>query len=557
MAHSLVARLLAWVILPLVGAVAVDGWISHRTASATATLVQDRLLLGSARIVAEQLRFEDGSLSDQIPPAALELFETTDGDRIYYRVSKSEGQLVSGYDELALPKDLPAPEVPLFFETQVRNSTVRAVAYLQPVVTDKGSQDVLVEIAQTLNGRSALARSIWYHAVIQQLIIVALGGVLILMGLRNGLQPLLRLRDAVLKREPDASEPLPLGSVPSELAPLVVAFNGYAERLDRFSMAQRTFIQNAAHQLRTPLTILNTQVSYAIRDVATQQESLIAIRKTVSDAVRLVNQLLTLSAAEAHPGTPVQQGVVAVNPIVRSVLERMSAQAQFKRIDLGFETSVDSPSIMGDAIGVREVATNLIDNAIRYTQHGGTVTTRIEAIDQRIQLTVEDNGPGIPPDQRQRVFERFCRLQDRDSSGGGLGLPIVQEFAQRMGAEVTLAAPAHGPGAFGQRAVRARRRRGPGQRKPPATVIRSPVTHRAASDARNTATWAMSSGCPMRPSGVPAIICFSKSLPITPAACVPSVSTPPGAIALTRILRPANSIAWLRVIWSSAPLVAP
>ena len=446
MAHSLRARLLAWVMLPLVGAVAVDGWISHRTASATATLVQDRLLLGSARIVAEQLRFEDGALSDQIPPAALELFETTDGDRIYYRVSRSEGQLVSGYDELALPKDLPAPEVPLFFETQVRNGTVRAVAYLQPVLTDRGSQNVLVEIAQTLNGRSALARSIWYHAVIQQLIIVALCGILILIGLRNGLQPLLRLRDAVLEREPDTSGPLPLGSVPSELAPLVIAFNGYAERLDRFSLAQRTFIQNAAHQLRTPLTILNTQVSYAIRDVASQKEALIAIRKTVSDAVRLVNQLLTLSAAEAHPASPVRQGVVAVDPIVRSVLERMSAQAQFKRIDLGFETMVESPSIMGDAIGVREVATNLIDNAIRYTQHGGIVTTRIEAVDQTIQLTVEDNGPGIPPDQRQRVFERFYRLQDRDSGGGGLGLPIVQEFAHRMGAEVTLATPAAGQG---------------------------------------------------------------------------------------------------------------
>src|SRR4051812_312319 len=134
MAHSLRGRLFAWVVLPLAGAVVVDGWISHRNAAATASVVQDRLLLGSARIVAEQLRFDDGAIQERIPPAALELFQSNDLDRVFYRVITSGGRTVTGYAELQLPDANLQPETAQFFDSVVRGQAVRAVAYLQPVL---------------------------------------------------------------------------------------------------------------------------------------------------------------------------------------------------------------------------------------------------------------------------------------------------------------------------------------------------------------------------------------------------------------------------------------
>lgn len=438
--------------LPLLGAVAVDGWISHRDASATATVVQDRLLLGSARIVAEQLHVEDGAFQDHVPPAALELFEAGEIDRVYYRVTTAGGQVVTGYAELPLPGVDLQPETPHFFDSTMRGSPVRAVAFLQPVLASPGGQPVLVEIAQTMNGHAALARRLWLRTISQQLLLLALAAVLVLFGLRRGLRPLLKLRDTVAAREPGSLQPLAIDAVPAELSPLVVAINEYARRLDQFAGAQRVFIQNAAHQLRTPLTLLTTQVSFALRaaDRAGRDESLAAIRNTVQQSARLVNQMLTLSAVEARDrGTPIEadEALVALDGVIHKVLEDLSGQAQAKDIDLGFEQASDGTALLAaPRLALREIAMNLVDNAIRYTPPGGRVTTRIEAAVDSVTLLVEDNGPGIPVGERDRVFERFYRINDGDSAGSGLGLPIVREFAARIGASVELGTSASGQG---------------------------------------------------------------------------------------------------------------
>lgn len=449
MARSLRSRLLGWVMVPLLGAVAVDGWISYREARDTATVVQDRLLLGSARIVAEQLHVEDGVFSDHVPPAALELFESGELDNVYYRVTTGTGQIVTGYAELALPASLPPPETPVFFDTTMRGAPVRAVAYLQPVLTDPGVQPVLVEVAQTMNGHAALARRLWLRTMSQQLLLLAMVAALTLFGLRRSLGPLLRLRDTVVAREPGSLQPLSTEVAPAELLPLVQSINEYARRLDQYAGAQRVFIQNAAHQLRTPLTLLTTQVSYALRsDVATaREESLGAIRDTVQQSARLVNQLLTLSAAEVQEASVAADEAIALDDVVHKVLEHFAAQAQAKHIDLGFEAiGSGTPVVTAQRLAVREIVMNLVDNAIRYTPPGGIVTTRIDASADAVSLLVEDNGPGIAPEQRERVFERFYRIHDGETAGSGLGLPIVREFAARVGASVELSTSASGQG---------------------------------------------------------------------------------------------------------------
>ncbi len=448
MAHSLRGRLLAWVVLPLAGAVVVDGVISHQNSQATASVVQDRLLLGSARIVAEQLRFEDGAIQGRIPPAALELFQSSDVDRVFYRVIGADGQTLTGYAELELPDSGLQPEVPRFFESTVRGQPVRAVAYLQPVLTETGIQTVRVRIAQTMQGHHRLAQDLWRAAMVQQLITLALVALLVLVGLRAGLRPLLQLRAAVLARRPGSLHPLDVRAVPQELLPLVDAINEYATRLEHHTNAQKTFIQNAAHQLRTPLTLLTTQVSYAMRsgDAGGRMESLSAIRRSVQQSVRLVNQLLTLSSAEAHEPAEFRGTSQSLDAIVRQVLEDMAGRAQAKRIDLGLESQEGGVVVSADTVSLREIVTNLVDNAIRYAHEGGVVTTRIGAEGECVTVTVEDDGPGIPLDERERVFQRFYRIDDRVSDGCGLGLAIVREFTVRLGGRVSLRTPDSGRG---------------------------------------------------------------------------------------------------------------
>jgi len=448
-APSLRSRLLGWVMLPLLGAVAIDGWISHRNASSTASVVQDRMLLGSARIVAEQLHSEDGTFPDHVPPAALELFESSENDQVYYRVTSGAGQLVTGYPELALPDVQLQAETPHFFDGVMRGAPVRAVAFLQPVLGEPGTQPVTVAIAQTLNGHAALTRTLWLHTIAEQLLLLALTAILMLFGLRRGLRPLVNLSDTVAAREPGSLQPLPFHAMPPELSPLVVAINEYARRLDQYAGAQRVFIQNAAHQLRTPLTLLTTQVSYALRatESAGRDESLTAIRNTVQQSARLVKQLLTLSVVEAQEGTAPADAEVELDTVVRTVLEDLAGQAQAKELDLGFECAGTGPVLIrAQALAVREIAMNLVDNAIRYTQRGGMVTARIEVASDAVTLLVEDNVPGIAPGERERVFERFYRIHDGDSAGSGLGLHIVREFAARIDASVELRTPGSGQG---------------------------------------------------------------------------------------------------------------
>jgi two-component system sensor histidine kinase TctE len=450
--RSLRGRLLAWVMLPLAGAGVLEGVVSLRNSQATAGVVQDRLLLGSARMVAEQLRFEDGAVEAPIPPAALELFQSGDGDNVYYRVVAADGRTINGYPEFALPPAHLQPESAQFFDASVRGQPVRAVAYLQPVLSETGLELVRVQVAQTLHGRTALARGLWMRALVQQLVTLALVALLVWFGLRSCLRPLLQLRDAVLARRPGALQPLQTAAVPGELSPLVGAINEYALRLERHVGMQEVFIQNAAHQLRTPLTLLTTQLSFAMRagDGAGRDESLAAMRRTVQQSSRLVHQLLSLFNAEVHRDAEAPGACGRLDEVVRSVLEDMAGRAQSKDIDLGLEDAAAGCTVRGHAVALREIVVNLVDNAIRYTPAGGVVTTRIAADAQGATLTVEDDGPGIPPAQREKVFERFHRIDDSESDGCGLGLAIVREFAQSIGASVRLATPAGGRGLAAQ-----------------------------------------------------------------------------------------------------------
>jgi two-component system sensor histidine kinase TctE len=442
--RSLRVQLLLWLLIPLAGAVLANTWVTYRNAQDTAGIVTDRTLLASARSIAERIQINGASVDVTIPPAALEMFETGYHDRVYYRIDRrsgaSGGILIAGNSDLPLPGgDVPAL-MSVFYDGDYRNDGLRLVAIRQPLLGGSGDESALIVVGETTTARNHMASDLWTHSLLQQGLLVAIVAIFVWFGLGRGLKPLLRLRDDVLERAPDELRPFSGAALQSEIRPLVAALNQYVERLRSQIEAQRRFIANAAHQLRTPLTILATQAAYAIRsrNPAEKDETLEAIHGNARDMARLANQLLTLSNVEpdgrAHRSEPVDLVAVA-----RRALESQVGHALSRDMDLGFDPKVQEAETLGDATMLHELVVNLVDNALRYTQRGGVVTVGIEAAADMWLLTVRDNGPGIPPAERERVFERFYRVLGTEAEGSGLGLAIALEIVERSGGSIALA----------------------------------------------------------------------------------------------------------------------
>jgi two-component system sensor histidine kinase TctE len=450
MARSLRKQLLAWVLFPLAFAAALDAWLTYESAQSTASVVQDRLLLGAARMIAEQIRFEDGAFQGPIPPAALELFQSEGVDRIYYRVSSGDGKLLSGYSDLPAVHSPAAVLSPTFSNALMRGHPVRMVALPQPVVGSPSSAPAWVQMAQTGNERQRLVDSLWRHQLGWHAIILLLTAALIAWGTHRGTRSLLKLRDEIAGHREGSLKKLETQAIPQEVLPLVEALNDYVERIESGISQRNSQLQNVAHQLRTPLTVLATHISDAMRaETAAQSgEALTHARKTLSQTNKTVHQFLQLSAAESFVVQRQSVDVAILKGVLAEVLEGMALFAHQKDIDLGLEVHSGDVVVQSDLVAIREMCLNLLDNAIRYTPVGGIVTLSLVCKSQAIELRVEDTGPGVPVADREKIFERFVRLNPSGPDGSGLGLAIVRELVAQCGAQLRIDEPSHGANGF-------------------------------------------------------------------------------------------------------------
>ena len=448
---SLRAQLLAWLLIPLGLLTGLDIVDDYLDANRTASLMFDRLLGATARALAQDIRVVDGRVALALPPGVVEAFAWPVPDRVDYRVSDEGGRTLAGNDALPRSPGSIDGDEPQYRTAVLDGQPVRIVAFVQPGARGGDTMPLRVEVAATMRSRDALARETWGRNARQQIVILVLAALLAWIGLTRGLSPLLRLGRTVTGRSPDSLEPLDASAVQSELRPLVVALNAYIARLAQRMAAQRRFIGNASHQLRTPLTLLNTQVHYALAtdDLAAKDEALRALQEGIRQSNRIANQLLTLSRAEPESGIPVGLSPVVLDDIVRLALEKVAGLAERRGIDLGLDAGDAGPApavVQGDEVLLLELVANLVDNAVRYTPSGGHVTVGTTRVPDGWSLTVTDSGPGIPPAERERVFERFYRVAGSDGEGSGLGLSIVQEIARACGATVSLREAAPGPG---------------------------------------------------------------------------------------------------------------
>jgi two-component system sensor histidine kinase TctE len=255
-------------------------------------------------------------------------------------------------------------------------------------------------------------------------------------------RPLGRLQERIAARKLDDMRPIDPRDAPVELAPLVDSFNQLLARLEANIMNQKRFIADAAHQMRTPLAGLRTQAELALRshDQDELKRSLQQLVRGSVRATRLVDQLLSLARAETNQHAQVSFAVLDLEALARDVMRDWVPVALERDLDLGFESSGEPVLVRGHAVLLRELLKNLVDNALRYTPHGGTVTVRVLSPTSRTraELEVEDNGPGIPDDARDMIFERFYRVLGNNADGSGLGLAIVREIARQHHGEVAL-----------------------------------------------------------------------------------------------------------------------
>jgi two-component system sensor histidine kinase TctE len=445
--RSLRARLLVSLLVPVGAVWAIDAWFTYDTVRRSMDTAYDRALHASALAISEHVTLGAGEPVVDLPAVALEMLDTGEQERVFYRVSYRTGggpdTFITGYEDLpAAPVIAPAakPSALVFYEARYRGDAIRVAALRTDLPTEPGTA-VLVQVAETLGGRANMSRHIVVRALAVEFLLIALTGALVAFGVSRGLRPLLELSRQVANRS--ASDLTPIAEhVPREVRPLVDATNGFMARVRAAIAAQRRFIADASHQLRTPLSVLRAEADAALRreGAAELREAVERLRAHSEATSHLATQLLALARAEPDSAGAGALAPIDLASVARETCAALVPHALSHQVDLGYEG--DGPaSVRGDALLLRELLSNLVDNAVRHGRPAGRITVSVTSgggTPAAPTLAVEDDGPGIPAAERERVLERFYRVPGTRGDGCGLGLAIVNEVARRHGATLHL-----------------------------------------------------------------------------------------------------------------------
>ena len=443
-------RTLLLVLVPgllLVGGAEV--WQTWRTAVGAANAAYDRSLLGAIKAVDANISTVSGGLGVELPYRMLEFFELTASGRVYYRVATEDGLVEIGNADLPLPPSVLVTGRPQFLDASYFDEPVRVGSYSRvldpPLAGQTAGQRVVIQIAETLESRQAFTRALVLEAVARDLLLLAVAIGLMTLAIGWALRPLTRLRNEVEARSAlDLTPIVPIG-IPADVLPLVEAINHHIERSRQQTQARQRFVDDASHQLRTPLATLTTQVGFALREAnpAHQHEALIAIKTQLEETVRQTNQMLALARFDSAGLRP---EILDASELVEKTTREWWMEAREHGIDLGFEPDSEPLRVLGEAALLKEAMSNLLHNAIRYTPRGGQVTVQLTHSGCEGVITVVDNGPGMLLEERARAGDRFFRGSNASQPGTGLGLAIVRSIAERHGGELRLGSGANGQG---------------------------------------------------------------------------------------------------------------
>ncbi|MFS2034086.1 sensor histidine kinase N-terminal domain-containing protein [Polaromonas sp. CT11-55] len=450
--RSLRAALLL-LLLPMLGAItALELWMTDRDATDAANSAYDRSLLGAVKSIAANVSTESGGLSVELPYRMFEFFELTANGQVYFRIASSDGLVELGSADLPPAPGTLGLETPVFYDAHYFGEAVRVAAYRMP--TGKpgmaGNDDhatVLIQVAENVQSRQEftwrfMALAIWRDGVVFLLTLLCVA-----LGVSLALRPLARLAAEVGARRPDDLAPVRGTDLPAEVRPLVAAVNQQMARTQQLATQQRAFIDDASHQLRTHLTILQMQVDYVIgeADAARKAEAIAALRDEIGRSTHTTNQLLTLARSDS---AVLNAQPIHLAAIARDVALRCMPAARAKGIDLGVSGRETDDMAEGDAEFLKEALLNLAANAVAHVPAGGVVTVTFSSDMLGWSLGVTDNGAGLSEALRNTLGQRFSRQRDQAAraSGSGLGLAIARAVAERHGGALRLDIPESGTG---------------------------------------------------------------------------------------------------------------
>ena len=431
---SLRRQLLLWLLLPQLVLWLAGSVLAWRVALNYASKGLDQSLTQSVRALARQVKPIGSGLLVDFPRAAQDILEQDPTDRLGYMVSSPPGKFVLGNGQLPPPPPqlvIPAGE-PRIYEAPLDGKPVRVAVLEVNYGDDDAPQRLRVQVAKSLAVQQRVARELVADMLLPLLALSVLLGMLVYGGITRGLRPLKRLEALLGDRTNRTLSTLPaieMKDAPQEVHSLAAAVNQLLDAIKRSLSQEKRFLNDAAHQLRTPLAGLVSQSELALSetDITLLRARLVKVHASAIRSAHLVHQLLSLARTEAE---------VALQPLDLAALAREVAREWTPRaiaagMDIGYEGE-DRLMVAGEKLLLRESLGNLIENALHYAGSGAVITVRVRREPDTCVLEVEDNGAGLSEDQHAHVFERFWRASDLPG-GCGLGLAIVAEIARRHG----------------------------------------------------------------------------------------------------------------------------
>jgi two-component system, OmpR family, sensor histidine kinase TctE len=427
-------KLVLWVLLPLVSLVALSTAVTYQLARSAANDCFDSFLLNSADSIQARLSVNHkGIVVSDLPSLTQANVRHNGKDHFYYQIVDSSGHKLKGED------GFPAAHMVRHEGARFRNGII----YGEPVricrvPTVVGTTTLWVRVAETFNSRDRLLGGIFWSILVPQIVLVGLCCLSAWYGISRGLKPLHQL-GAVLKSrtQPDLS-PVDIGPVPMELTPVLEALNELFSRVDHHFRLQKEFVANAAHQLRTPVTAVRTYTDHLLLNhtAAPSPEVVAKLDEATNRVTHLISRLLILARAEADGVRRAGSAdlIEAVNAAAGAVVH----EAIEKNVELHFAIPAHPVVVEADVNDLTEMIINLLDNAVQYSGKGRSAWLTVKEAGHGAVLTVEDDGPGIPTESKDRVFDRFYRLPGTGVGGSGLGLAIVKEIATAINADIQL-----------------------------------------------------------------------------------------------------------------------
>jgi len=424
-------RRLIWRLLPaLLAVIALSGITSYFVAKRSADFAYDQALIAAADDVAGGVHVNGASMAFELSSQSERILRSDARDNIYFSVRTDDGTYVGGdpdLGEMQVVGDVEGASADLRF----RGKTLRAMS----IRYASEAPPFVVTVAETTLKRRAAAWAIFAQMIAPTIFVLSLASLIVWLSVRGGLQPLENLRGQIEARSELDLSPIDVVGAPFEVRSLVSAVNRLLSRLDGATKAHQAFVTDAAHQLRTPLAGIQSQIELLASTVGDDQRPTIErLRFSVDRAVRLVNQLLALARSEKDANV-LRPREFDLAELIAEVADAWVHRAINARIDLGFD--LQPCRLRADPYLIRELLENLIDNALRYVPADGQITVSTVAHPAFIELTFDDSGPGVPEALRKQIFERFYRHFHRGSddggvaTGSGLGLAIVRQIAAR------------------------------------------------------------------------------------------------------------------------------